>query len=271
MRKNTLIAALGLSALILGPLAPIVPELGASPAFAKNDKGGGNGGGKGGQKGGKGKSAGKSGKPSGASKPKASAKNTVVTETTTQPANAHGKLASELKGLNAYHASETAFANASPNSQVGRIATYRDAALETYEAADALEEANGTLTEATEALSAKEAELQALDDAYTGRTTAEIDEEIAGLDPTAADYQNQVDALNEERLGAETYETDRAALETEITDASDAVTEAETGVTDAETALTEAETVEEEALMSASNGRVLSEPAFDYLRGELGL
>ena len=84
-------------------------------------------------------------------------------------------------------------------------------------------------------------------------------------------YKRQVDALTEERLGAESYETERAALEAEVADASDAVTEAETGLTDAETALTEAETLEEEALMSASNGRVLSEPALDYLRGELGL
>lgn len=272
MRKSTLVAALGLSALILGPLAPVVPDLGATPAFAKNGNGGGNGGGnKGGQKGGNGASAGKSGKSTGAANASASAKKSDLPDTTTPPPNAHGKLASELKGLNAVHASATALENASPNSQVGRIATYRDAALETISAADALDAASETLGAATDTLAAKEAELQALDEAYAGRTAAEIDAEIAALDPSAADYQQQVDALTEERLGAESYETERAALEAEVADASDAVTEAETGLTDAETALTEAETLEEEALMSASNGRVLSEPALDYLRGELGL
>lgn len=271
MRKSTLVAALGLSALILGPLAPVVPDLGAGPAFAKNGNGGGNGGGnKGGQKGGNGKSVGKPAK-SGASNASASAKKAVVSETTTQPANAHGKLASELKGLNAVHANANAFANASPNSQVGRIATYRDAALDTISATDALDAATEAIGEETENLAAREAELQSLDDAYTGRTTAEIDADIAALDPSATDYQEQVDALAEERIGAETYETERAALETEIADATDAVTEAEAGLTDAEMALTEAETLEQEALMSASNGRVLSEPALDYLRSELGL
>src|SRR5690606_38092602 len=44
--------------------------------------------------------------------------------------NQHGKIASTLKGLNAAHASLTAYANASPNSRVGMIATYRAALLE---------------------------------------------------------------------------------------------------------------------------------------------
>ncbi|OYX44647.1 MAG: hypothetical protein B7Z02_04910 [Rhodobacterales bacterium 32-67-9] len=272
IRKNTFLAALGVSALILGPLAPIVPDFGASPAFAKGGNGGGNGGGHDSdQKGGKGKGGGKSGKSGGSAKGAASAKKASLTDTAVPPPNAHGKLSSELKGLNAYHASETAFANANPESQVGRIATYRDAALGTIVAADELEAASGALTDATDALAAKEAELQALEDGYAGRTTAEIDAEIAGLDSAAPDYQDQVNALNDERVAAETFETERATLESEVTDATDAVTDAESALTDAETALADAETLEEDALLSASNGRVLSEPALDYLRSELGL
>src|SRR5690606_40365236 len=56
----------------------------------------------------------------------------------------------------AYHASETAFANASPNSQVGRIAAYREAALETVAAGEAAADAAAALEEATAALSASE-------------------------------------------------------------------------------------------------------------------
>jgi hypothetical protein len=52
--------------------------------------------------------------------------------------NAHGKLASKLGALNAYHASPNAFKNASPNSRVGRIAAYWDKLQEA--------EADGTIS-----------------------------------------------------------------------------------------------------------------------------
>jgi len=54
-------------------------------------------------------------------------------------ANGHASVASEnsnLGALNAAHASDSALANASPNSRVGRIAAYRDAALAAQTAAD---------------------------------------------------------------------------------------------------------------------------------------
>jgi len=52
------------------------------------------------------------------------------------PHDNHGATASSLGGLNAAHASENAFAHASPNSRVGRIAAYREAALAAQTAAD---------------------------------------------------------------------------------------------------------------------------------------
>ncbi len=55
----------------------------------------------------------------------------------------HGAIASKLGALNAAHASATAFANASPNSRVGRIAAYRDANAASVTAADAAAEAVG--------------------------------------------------------------------------------------------------------------------------------
>lgn len=282
-RSKTLATAVALSALILGPLAPVSFEFGATPAFAKGN-GGGNGGGNGkggnsGSKGGAGK-ANAGGKAKGAGNVAKAAAGTAVTATATTVAiaepvetapNAHGKMASELKGLNAYHASETAFANASPNSQVGRIAAYREAALETVAAGEAAAEAAAALEEATAALSASEQALADLDQNYSGRTTAEIDADIAALDPAATDYQSSLDALNAERTAAETYETDRAALETEIATNEAAVADAETATADAETALADAELAEGEALTTAANGRTLSDPAIDFLREQLGL
>ena len=51
--------------------------------------------------------------------------------------NAHGKLASKMGALNAAHASAQAFANASPNSRVGRIRAYYEANREAMASQDA--------------------------------------------------------------------------------------------------------------------------------------
>jgi len=272
IRAKTLATAVALSALILGPLSPISADFGAAPAFAKGN-GGGHGGGKGGNAGQKGGNATATGV--GKAKTNGSAKKFAATTTTdgsvaTLP-NANGKMASELKGLNAYHASETAFANASPNSQVGRIAAYREAALGTIAAGDAAAAAAAALGDASTALSDSEQALADLDAGYTGRTTAEIDADIAGLDPTAADYQSSLDALNSERIAAEDYETQRTALEDQIAANQTAVSDAETALADAETALADAQTAEGDALTTAANGRTLSDPAIEFLREQLGL
>ena len=197
------IAILSLTALGLTPLPSLLSGGSADTAYAGNGggKGGGNGGGKGGgnhgNKGG-GKSAGKAGMDK-------------------KPRNTNGATASELKGLNAYHASATAFANAAPNSQVGRIAAYQAAAAATQEAAEAGE----TLTTAQAALDAAIA---------TGTATqAELDALQAEVDAALSDYD------------AATADTDALAL------------------------------AEEEALLEASNGRVLSRGTLEYLREKLGL
>ncbi len=50
--------------------------------------------------------------------------------------NGRGAIASELKGLNAAHASPTALANASPDSMPGKLNTYREARLALVDAVD---------------------------------------------------------------------------------------------------------------------------------------
>lgn len=274
MKSRGFVGAIALSALILGPLAPLAGDFVAGPALAKSD---GNGGGKGGgNAGGKGKE--KSAARSGGQpvekvrKKSATAASVSASAGVATPApNAHGMIASELKGLNAYHASPTAFANASPNSQVGRIATYRDAALATIAAGEALDTATTALETANADLTAAEAALADFDAAHTGRSTAEIDSDIAALDPAAPDYQQQLDALNTERTAAESYATDRAILDSDVAAAAGIVSEAEAAVASAAGLAAESEALEGDALLSASNGRTLSEPALDYLRTQLGL
>ncbi|MCT2541028.1 hypothetical protein [Sedimentimonas flavescens] len=282
--KTPLIIAATAAALVVAPVATS-SFTGADLVFAKGkdgDNGGGNGGGKGGgngggnsgkssgSDGGNGKSKGTSFSPkdksskstgtsfSGSSKSSNGKKNATKTN--------HGAIASELKGLNAAHASPNALANASPNSQVGRIATYK-AAVEAGMLADKkLDDAN--------------VELAALDEKLAGysteRTVEEIDGDLAGLtEPTPTDlvegdegyeeavaqydadmaaYNEAKGALDAERAEAEARDADlaaKAALEAEI-----ATLEEEAAAADA---------AEHDALLAASNGRELSPEALEEL------
>lgn len=160
----------------------------------------------------------------------------AATQTAAAKSN-HGALASELKGLNAAHASETALANAAPNSRVGRIATYRDAALLTLEKIALRDQA--------------QADLDALP--VPTRSVEEIDAAIALLDPLALDYATTLAALEAEKQAAADY-----AAAAALRDAAQAEADA-------------AAALEDEALLTASDGRVLSDEALAYLRSLLNL
>lgn len=160
----------------------------------------------------------------------------AATQTVAAKSN-HGALASELKGLNAAHASETALANAAPGSRVGRIATYRDAALVTLEKAALLEEA--------------ETALEGLE--VPTRTVAEIEAEMGLLDPLDPANAEALALLQSEKDVAQAYEDALAVIET------------------AQDEVDAAAAVEDAALLEASDGRVLSEAALAYLRGLLNL
>lgn len=128
--------AIGLIALALGPLpAVLAHSVGVDVAYADNSKG----------KGGGNESKGSDSK--GGEKSNNGADN----------GKGHGDLASELKGMNAVHANPKALENADPNSQVGKIAAYRDAAVATQDAENAVKDAESDLTAAQEALLAAEA------------------------------------------------------------------------------------------------------------------
>ncbi len=221
MRMKPLIATVALAALAASPLPSVLmASSGIDMAFAKA---GGNGNGNG--------NAGSNGNGNGNGQSSAS----VGTALGNSGAAHSGKLASELKGLNAYHASETAMANASPNSQVGRIASYRDAAEATIGAETALSDAEAALGGLTE----------------PSRSVADIQAEIDGLDPVA-----DAEAI--------------AGLEAELADA-EAYAAAVSDVELAADALAAAQTVEDASFLAASNDRVLSDEAMSFFRAQLGL
>jgi hypothetical protein len=130
---------LSVVALALGPVAILEMSLNDhGAAYAEKSNGNGNSGGNG-KGGNQGKSHDKSNKDKSAK------------------ATNKGDLASELKGMNAVRANPNALLNADPNSQVGRIATYRDAALATAAFAEDVQTAKDRLITAQGLLATAEA------------------------------------------------------------------------------------------------------------------
>ncbi|WP_212522894.1 hypothetical protein [Actibacterium sp. MT2.3-13A] len=290
---KTIAGATILVALTLGPVATGSLILTADAAFAKEGNGGGNGGDRGGDRsdrgnggrsdrgkddtargnaGGRGTGATNTGggllerifpgaangsKPA---QPVRTASRSAVETSPTPPARpgaGRGALASELKGLNAAHASPQALANASPDSQVGRIAAYRDAILAEETARQDLELADQNLADARDALATLQSE-------YSGRSAADIQQELdAALAAQTVD-QDAVDALEAELAEAEAHEADVAALESDIAGY-------ETEISDLETAIAEAPQIQQDALTAAANGRTLSPEALAELHRLLGL
>lgn len=166
------------------------------------------------------------------------------------PSNAgsRGALASELRGLNAANASPQALANAAPDSQVGRIATYREAAL--------------AASEASEAYAATEAQLDG--------EISEIEDQLGEL-RSSEEIEADLNALDPDDPATE---DERAALQAEL----DEVHDLEQRMNDLYDELVEAGQAydalfdsAEEALLVASGGQELSPEALEELHRLLGL
>jgi len=159
-----LIATLGVSAMALLPATGGVFLLSADQAFAQGkgncgNNGNGNGRGNGNQ-------------------PSASQQNVDGDEGSEDEGKpGRGAIASELKGLNAAHANINALMNASPNSQVGRIASYYFA------------------VNATDDLLADIAAAEGYFDAETLESIAAYEDAIAALDPESPTYDAELEAL----------------------------------------------------------------------------
>ena len=167
---------------------------------------------------------------------------------------------SALGALNAANASPQAFANASPNSRVGKLALYMDEVAASRELQADLEEAQAALD---------------LLEAPT-RTAEEIDAEIASVSAEQTTLQEQLDGLNEDLATAggtdETIEAEMtsvretlaaneseiASLEQERADGQ-AYADALTTVEDIEGELETQSTTQREALEAAANKEVTDE------------
>lgn len=138
--------ALGMVALTLGPVPVLLMSVaGLDAAYADNSKGNGHGNGNG-----------NGNKNHDKDKWKKAHKNNGIGNDQVK-IKVKGDIASELKGMNAVRANPNALINANPDSEVGRIAAYRDAALITQQAATAAETALADLVAARQTLAVAEA------------------------------------------------------------------------------------------------------------------
>ncbi len=243
--KFTATLALGAAFLVTPALLDPASPFAIDSAFAGkggNGNGGGNGGGNG--NGGSAKASGSHGNSG----------NKVAKAEKATKVN-HGATASKLGALNAAHASATAFANASPNSRVGRIAAYGEASAAAAESGEALLAAqdqlaslNETVTNYNMALADVTAAEEKL--AEDAPALQAIVDDLSATDDAkaaaAAELQDLNDAIDTAQTTADGLEAAAVAAAAQIPDAEAAVTQAEI---DAEAA----EAAEQEALNFAAN------------------
>ena len=171
--------------------------------------------------------------------------------------NGNGGLASELGGLNA----------ANPNSQVGKIAAYQEAAFETKDAYSEWQDAYADYLTHKDSYSGPSSEdIQDQLDAANA-TNADLDEQISDLDPADPDYEGKKSALEDQKVDTAGLESDLATA-TEYEAKLDELTEASNA---AGAAYEEAQEAEADALDTAAGGRDLSDAAVEELRDTLGL
>ena len=108
--------------------------------------------------------------------------------------------ARELKSLNAAKANIAAFVNSNSNSKIGKIALYKDAALETVAANNQYDVASFNLESSLNVWRETKEQLDSLVTNYTGRLADDIKADLDALDS-----------------GSETYQADLASLEAEKT------------------------------------------------------
>ena len=220
MTPKTFTLSLALAAFALSPFASALLPSGLNgAAFAEK---GGNGGG--------------SGKDGGNGHSKTEGWGKVKTGNgADEKSVSHGALASELKGLNAVKASPNALLHANPNSQVGRIATYYQAAVLTKDARTKLTDANAALVFAT------------------------------------ANQQSANNALGAALDSGTATEAEIYALTQAVAAAQRATESARVNYNTAYAVVQRTEVGENNALLLASGGRVLSDEAVAYVRSQLGL
>ena len=107
--------------------------------------------------------------------------------------------ARELKSLNAAKANIAAFVNSNSNSKIGKIALYKDAALETVAANNQYDVASFNLESSLNVWRETKEQLDSLVTNYTGRLADDIKADLDALDSGSETYQADLASLEEEK------------------------------------------------------------------------
>jgi hypothetical protein len=107
--------------------------------------------------------------------------------------------ARELKLLNAAKANIAAFVNSNSNSKIGKIALYKDAALETVAANNQYDVASFNLESSLNVWRETKEQLDSLVTNYTGRLADDIKADLDALDSGSETYQADLASLEEEK------------------------------------------------------------------------
>jgi len=299
MHYRLLIAGLAGAAFFLGSLglAPVVTgDFGSTAAFAKSDKSKGKSKSKSKstKSSSKSSSKGKSASAAGKSKSKSTGPasngksqietSPVVAVSAKKAAKLEAKvekvpgLDAKLGALHAMNANINAYIHSSPNSRVGKIATYarspvgvENAQTAFNDATEALGVAQETLTNAETDLNNALAELGGLDPVgdftyadFTPETLSTRQTELQAALGTAA-TQEEIDAINDELEAISNLNTNQMAFD----DASDAFNDATENVGNAESDLMTAEEDAANALNEAANKTPVDEETRSYVDGQL--
>jgi hypothetical protein len=285
MLSRLLVAGLAGSAFLVGSLVNVsivTTEFGSTAAYAKSNKSNKGGGHKSSSKG---KSASAAGKSKSTGGPASNAKSQsdtspVVTVSVKKAAKAEKipGLDAKLGALHAMNANINAYIHASPNSRVGKIATYARSLVSVENAQTAFDDATELLNQVQDDLTNAQTDLDnsladlAVLDPYgdydypdfTPDTLAARQAELETALATAA-TQDEIDAINSELDAIATANANRMAFD----DATDSFNEASDNFDSAESDLMIAEDDAESALNDAANKTPIDDETRAYVDGQL--
>ena len=170
-----------------------------------------------------------------------------------------------LGALNAAHASETALAHASPNSRVGKIAAYKEAALAALAAGEVVTEAEAALADAEAAFDAADTNNDGvIDDAEKDALTADAQAESdAAFDAADTNDDGVIDANDTSTAEQQQAAADAADALADAQAAADgldtAVADGEQDLADAQAAAETAQDEADAALVNAANKDITDE------------
>ena len=179
--------------------------------------------------------------------------------------------ARELKSLNAAKANIAAFVNSNSNSKIGKIALYKDAALETVAANNQYDVASFNLESSLNVWRETKEQLDSLVNNYTGRLADDIKADLDALDSGSETYQADLASLEEEKTTYNAFVLSNNTLAGIVNEDVATVEANRVSLSTAEQQYEEALAIEQTILSEELNSPNLSVEALAELRSLLDL